>query len=93
MSIALVFSVLGSSVNVTDVRNRDSGDDADDCDNDEHFYKAEALFEVLLQVGVFHSIQVVVVTFLVSDSAASGPQNHSHYKYYNILVYNQALLQ
>ena len=57
LGVALITGVLRSRVDVSDVWDRDGGDDADHGDHDEHFNKAEASLKGG-NFGLFHSILV-----------------------------------
>ena len=59
LRIAFGGGVTGAFVQVADVRDRDGGDDADDGDDDEHFDEAEASLEGGVDLGEFHSVDVV----------------------------------
>lgn len=59
LSVALGSGFTSGLVEVTDVWDRDGGDDADDGDDDEHFHEGEASLEGGIDFREFHDVDLV----------------------------------
>jgi hypothetical protein len=74
LSVALGSGVTSAVVEVTDVWDRDGGDDADDGNDDEHFYEGEAGLEGGIAFRELHGVVWLLDIFDISDFHSSDPK-------------------